>query len=92
MRAHNSEITRSYLQKAIAVVTTLPLFGYLKLRLATTTKVFFNEFNNYALIEAAFKDLSKNLKESWPRLEMSQLYIGSDLKVIINLFGAHDFY
>mgnify|MGYP003482862057 CR=1 FL=1 len=62
MKAQDSEITRSYLQKAIAVVSTLPLFGYLKLRLASTTKVFFNEFNNYSLIEAAFKELSKNLK------------------------------
>lgn len=47
MKAQNSEITRSYLQKAIAVVSTLPLFGYLKLRLASTTKVFFQDFNNY---------------------------------------------
>ncbi len=68
MKAQNSEITRSYLQKAIAVVSTLPLFGYLKLRLASTTKVFFQEFNNYELIDSAYKDFSKNLCESWPRL------------------------
>lgn len=55
MKARNSEITRSYMQKAIAVVSTLPLFGYLKLRLASTTKAFFTEFNNYALIDAAYK-------------------------------------
>lgn len=61
MKAKNSEITRSYMQKAIAVVSTLPLFGYLKLRLASTTKAFFTEFNNYALIDAAYKELSKGL-------------------------------
>lgn len=61
MKAKNSEITRSYMQKAIAVVSTLPLFGYLKLRLASTTKAFFGEFNNYALIDAAYKELSKGL-------------------------------
>lgn len=49
------------MQKAIAVVSTLPLFGYLKLRLASTTKAFFGEFNNYALIDAAYKELSKGL-------------------------------
>lgn len=49
------------MQKAIAVVSTLPLFGYLKLRLASTTKAFFSEFNNYALIDAAYKELSKGL-------------------------------
>lgn len=92
MMSQNSEITRSYLQKAIAVVSTLPLFGYLKLRLASTTKAFFNDFNNYPLIDAAYRDLSKGLAESWPRLEMSQLYIGSDLRVILGLFGAQEFY
>ena len=62
MKAKNSEITRSYLQKALAVVTTLPLFGYLKLRLASTTKLFFSNFTNFSLIDAAYKDLSNNLR------------------------------
>lgn len=88
MKAKNHEITRSYLQKAIAVVSCLPLFGYLKLRLASTTKAFFNEYDNYSLIDAAYKELSRNLTESWPKLEMPQLYIGSDLRVIIGLFGV----
>jgi hypothetical protein len=80
------------MQKALAVVSTLPLFGYLKLRLASTTKVFFADYTNYELISSAYKELNKSLTESWPKLEMSQLYIGSDLKVIINLFGMQEFY
>ncbi len=80
------------MQKALAVVSTLPIFGYLKLRLASTIKVFFDDFNNYELINAAYKDLNKNVSDSWPKLEMNQLYIGSDLKVIINLFGVQEFY
>lgn len=92
MKAHNAEITRSYLQKAIAVLSTLPLFGYLKLRLASTTKAFFQDFNNHALIDAAYRELNRGLAESWPRLEMGQLYIGSDLRVIMGLFGAQEFY
>lgn len=55
MKQNNSEITRSYLQKAIAVLSTLPLFGYLKLRLAPTTKAFFQDFNNHSLIDAAYR-------------------------------------
>lgn len=47
MKAANTEITRSYMQKAIAVISTLPLFGYLKLRLSSTIKVFFSDFSNY---------------------------------------------
>ncbi len=68
MKANNSEITRSYMQKALAVVSTLPLFGYLKMRLASTIKVFFSDFNNYELINAAYQDLNKNVSESWPKL------------------------
>jgi hypothetical protein len=62
MKAQNHEITRSYLQKALAVVSTLPLFGYLKLRLAGTTKIFFNDYNNFELITSAFKDLNKGIR------------------------------
>ena len=80
------------MQKALAIVSTLPLFGYLKLRLSSTIKIFFSDFNNYELISAAYKDLNRSLGETWPKLEMNQLYIGSDLKVIINLFGVQEFY
>jgi len=55
MKANNNEITRSYLQKALAIVSTLPLFGYLKLRLSSTIKVFFSDFNNYELINSAYQ-------------------------------------
>lgn len=41
MKLKNKEVTRSYIQKAVTVVSALPLFGYLKLRLSVTTKLFF---------------------------------------------------
>ena len=50
------------------MVSTLPVFGYLKLRLSSTTKVFFSDYNNYELINSAYRDLNKNLAESWPKL------------------------
>lgn len=68
MKNQNNEITRSYMQKALAVISTLPLFGYLKLRLSSTIKVFFEDFTNYELINAAYKDLNKNVSDSWPKL------------------------
>ena len=61
MKERDSEITRSYMQKALAVVSTLPLFGYLKLRLAGAIKLYFSDFRNYELIDAAYKDLNKNV-------------------------------
>ena len=80
------------MQKALAVISTLPLFGYLKLRLSSTIKVFFNDYHNYDLINAAYKDLNKNVNDSWKNLDINQLYIGSDLKVIIDLLGVQEFY
>ena len=80
------------MQKALAVISTLPIFGYLKLRLSSTIKVFFNDYHNYDLINSAFKDLNKNVNDSWKNLDINQLYIGSDLKVIIDLLGVQEFY
>lgn len=92
MKKNNSELTRSYLQKAVAIVSTLPLFGYLKMRLSITTKVFFEQFTNFDIIELAYKDINNHLTETWPQMQLTDFYIGSDLKVIINLFGAAEFY
>ena len=50
MKKNNSELTRSYVQKAVAIISTIPMFGYLKLRLAITTKVFFENFDNFEII------------------------------------------
>ncbi len=80
------------MQKAISVVSYLPLFGYLKMRLHSTVKVFFNDFNNFKLIEDAYKDLENHLVDTWPQISINELYIGSDLRTIINLFGPNDFY
>ena len=40
----------------------------------------------------AYKDLNKHLTETWPQISLSDLNIGSDLKKIISLFGAGQFY
>ena len=55
-------------------------------------KVFFNDFNNFKLIEDAYKDMENQLVETWPQISMNEMYIGSDLRTIINLFGVQDFY
>lgn len=88
MKKNNSELTRSYLQKAVAIVSTIPMFGYLKMRLSITTKVFFEQFSNFDIIQLAYKDINKHLTETWPQMQLTDLNIGSDLKVIIDLFGA----
>lgn len=62
------------------------------MRLTSTVKVFFKDFDNFKIIEEAYKDLEKHLVETWPQISMNELYIGSDLRTIMNLFGPHDFY
>ncbi len=70
-RLKNKELTRSYTQKAISVVSYLPLFGYLKMRLHSTVKVFFNDFDNFKLIEDAYKDLENHLVDTWPQISVN---------------------
>ena len=87
MKKDQEELTRSHLQKAVCVISTLPVFGYLRMRLAQTTKLFFEDFTNYEPIKCAFDDISKNLNETWQNMDMSELYIGSDLRNIVSVFG-----
>lgn len=47
MKENDPELTRSYVQKAVAIVSAVPLFGYLKFRLSATTQVFFEQFTNF---------------------------------------------
>lgn len=51
MKRENADFTRSYLQKTVAILSTLPLFGYLKVKLSITTKVFFVKFTSFDIIE-----------------------------------------
>jgi hypothetical protein len=53
------------MQKALAVVSSIPLFGYLKLRLANTTKAFFADYSNYNLVNTIYEDLNKTIIEAW---------------------------
>jgi hypothetical protein len=46
------------MQKALAVVSSVPLFGYLKLRLANTTKAFFEDYSNYTLVNTIYEELN----------------------------------
>jgi len=68
MKAKNEELTRSHLQKAVCVVSLLPVFGYLKGRLAPTTKIFFNDFTNFESVKHAYMDINKHLVDSWKKL------------------------
>ena len=91
MKAKNEELTRSHLQKAICVVSQLPVFGYLKGRLAPTIKLFFEDFTNFESIKHAYLDINKHLTESWKRLELAELHVGSDLRQILKMF-KHRFF
>lgn len=64
----------------------------MKFRLAVTTKLFFDDFTNFEFVNAAYRDINKHLNETWPKMHINELYVGSDLKVIIDLFGVNPFY
>jgi hypothetical protein len=54
------------MQKSLAVVSSIPLFGYLKLSLANTSKAFFADYSNYSLVKSIYEDLNKDITEAWP--------------------------
>lgn len=61
MKKNNAELTRSHVQKAIAVISALPLFEYLKIRVENTTQVFFEDLTNFHIIKEAYLNINHNL-------------------------------
>ena len=87
---HRSEdVTRSTVQKAIVVVSRLPIFGQIKDKLSIVTNAFFNQhdFTDKGIIVSLYDSL-KVMYGSWDNLENSeaQLYMGLCLRKIF-----HDF-
>jgi len=41
------------------------------MRLHSTVKMFFNDFNNFKLIEDAYKDLENHLIDTWPQISIN---------------------
>ena len=50
MKKSDPELTRSHVQKAIAIVSKIPLFGYINFRLSFTTKMFFEKLTDFSII------------------------------------------
>lgn len=71
MRKDQEELTRSHLQKAVCIISALPVFGYLRLRLAQATKLFFDNTTNFETIKCAYQDISKHLNDTWQNLHIN---------------------
>ena len=68
MRNKNPELTRSSLQKAVCIISYLPLFGYLKFKLMLASKPFYEKFTDFKTIKVAYEDISKHVTDSWPSM------------------------
>ena len=89
LKNKSEDVTRSTVQKAIVVVSRLPIFGQIKDKLSIVTNAFFNQhdFTDKSIIVSLYDSL-KVMYGSWDNLENSeaQLYMGLCLRKIF-----HDF-
>lgn len=92
LKSSNPELTRSHVQKSLAIISKLPLLGYLKTRLENITEVFFTDFTNYEIIEQAYMNINLNLAEAWPNMSLSDLYMGCDIGKMIQMLGVSNLY
>lgn len=92
MKKTNPQLTRSHVQKAVAIVSILPLFEYLKIRVENIGQILFQDFENFEIIKQVYLNINHSLIELWPNIHLSDLYMGCDIKRIIKDFGVQNLF
>jgi len=85
----NEESTRAFLQKAVVILSTVPMFGLFYNKLELTTHAYFNQkdFVNHQILE----DLYTNLISLEYINSLSDLSCGLPLKNVLLFFGRSVF-
>ncbi|XP_067020335.1 late secretory pathway protein AVL9 homolog [Acropora muricata] len=70
------DVTRSTVQKSVCVLSYLPLYGYLKVKIQVATRVYFNEkdFARTEILEQLYRSLNMSVSPSL--MEESLLFVG----------------
>ncbi|KAL0280455.1 UNVERIFIED_CONTAM: hypothetical protein PYX00_001736 [Menopon gallinae] len=66
VKKRTTDMTRGTVQKAVCILSTLPLFGYIQIKMELVTAAFFDEgdFSNVSLLKDAFHHLNDCLNNS----------------------------
>ncbi|XP_040570025.1 late secretory pathway protein AVL9 homolog [Lepeophtheirus salmonis] len=82
----STEITRSSVQKALCVLSRLPLYGQIRVKMSLITEAYFREadFTRWDLIHQTYDNLNACLEDSM--LYTQQLYVGLSARNLVARF------
>lgn len=78
----DSEVTRSYVQKSVCVLSTVPLYGNLRAKLELITQAYFDEmdFSKVQVLQQMYESL-KDLFD-YDTLDNTAIYMGKSLRTV----------
>ncbi|XP_071446347.1 late secretory pathway protein AVL9 homolog [Hetaerina americana] len=81
-----ADITRGTVQKSVCVLSTLPLYGHIQVKMVLITYAYFEEgdFSKVSLLQDTFTNLNDCLNETM--LDTSQIFVGISPKDLILQF------
>merc|ERR1719402_1272094 len=76
VRNKTEDITRGTVQKSVCVLSRLPLYGQIQVKMSLITQAYFEEgdFSNVSLIKETYENLNSCLSDDM--LHTQQLYVG----------------
>jgi len=83
IRNKTSDITRGTVQKSVCVLSRLPLYGQIQVKMSLITQAYFEEgdFSNVGLIKDTYSNLNSCLSDDM--LHTQQLYVGLSARDLI---------
>eukprot|EP01136_Pigoraptor_vietnamica_P044898 Opistho-1_new@22190 len=81
----SKDVTRNHVQKAVVVLSRLPLYGLIRTKLAVITRTLFEQrdFSNLEILRDFFHTLTNQLSQ---RMDESHLYIGLSTSDLVRRF------
>lgn len=87
MKNLTADITRSTVQKSVCVLSELPLYGHIQVKMALITHAYFDEgdFSKVSLLEDTYHHLNSVLLQNETPLQM---FVGNNtMLIVLNCFN-----
>lgn len=86
LKIRTADVTRSTVQKAVCVLASIPLYGYIEVKLSLIAQAFFEQgdFSNTEIIKNAYDQLNVCLCDGFIGSNpLHQIYVGLPIRDII---------
>lgn len=84
LKIRTADVTRSTVQKAVCALASIPLYGYIEVKLSLIAQAFFDQgdFSNTEIIRKAYDNLNECLTDN-VAIQSQHIYVGLPIRDII---------